>query len=87
VSLRLHQYADCEAHLNERVDLVQELLSEGFAVYSCHYDLFAFYLRTNLEKAVLFGKALADEELKKDIPLYLQKQFLFCTGVGDLANR
>jgi len=83
----LNQYADCEKYLNERVDLVQELVTEEYAVYSCYNDLFAFYLRTNLEKAVLLGRALNSEEEKKSIPFYLQKMFLMSTGVRALLLR
>ena len=77
----LNQFADCEQLLNERVDLVQDLVTEDYAVYSCYNDIFAFYLRTNLEKAVLLGKALDSEQEKKSIPFYLQKLFLLNTGV------
>jgi hypothetical protein len=81
VSLTLNHFQDCEEYLLKRVDLVQDLMTEEYAIYSCYNDLFAFYLRSNLEKAILLGKALESEEEQKSIPVYLQKMFLLNTGV------
>lgn len=81
-SLALNQFQDCEDFLVKRVDLVQDLMTEEHAIYSCYNDLFSFYLRSNLEKAILLGKALESEEEQKSIPVYLQKLFLMNTGVG-----
>lgn len=81
-SLALNQFHDCEDYMVKRVDLVQELMTEEFAVYSCYNDLFAFYLRSNLDKAILLGKALESEDEQKVIPVYLQKLFLMNTGVN-----
>jgi hypothetical protein len=79
--LTLNHFQDCEEYLLKRVDLVQDLMTEEYAIYSCYNDLFAFYLRSNLEKAILLGKALESEEEQKSIPVYLQKMFLLNTGV------
>jgi hypothetical protein len=57
-------------------------MTEEYAVYSCYNDLFAFYLRSNLDKAILLGAALESEEEKASIPVYLQKLFLLHTGVS-----
>lgn len=81
MSLTLNHFQDCEEYLLKRVDLVQDLMTEEYAIYSCYNDLFAFYLRSNLEKAILLGKALESEEEQKSIPVYLQKMFLLNTGV------
>lgn len=77
----LNQYEDCEKYLTTRVDLAQDLLTEEFAVYTCYNDLFAFYFRSDLNKALNLALALNDEEEKKSIPIYLQKYFTLHLGV------
>ena len=84
--MNLGQYEDCEKYLTTRVDLAQDILTEEFAVYTCYNDLFAFYFRSDLKKALDLGLALNDEEEKKSVPIYLQKYFTLHLGVASAID-
>ena len=81
-ALRLHQYKDCRDFLEERVDVVQDVLTDDVALYSSYNDLFAFYLRSDIDRCILLGKALDSEEEKQKIPVYLIKLFILHTAVS-----
>ena len=81
-ALLLHQFKDCEEYLQEKIDVIQDVMTDELALYAAYSDLFAFYLRTSLDKAILLGKALTTEEEKANIPLYLVKLFILHTGVA-----
>lgn len=76
-----YQYEDAEKYLNDCIDLVQDISSNPYTLYKNYGLLFDLYMESNLEKAIMLGRALDSEEEKEDIPYILQKEFTFSLAV------
>jgi hypothetical protein len=50
--------------LLENLDIVQDVTTNNFRIYSSYDLLVNFYLKTNLKKAILMGKALLSQDEK-----------------------
>jgi hypothetical protein len=55
-------------------------------VYNAYNNLFLHCLRTNLQKAILLGKALLSNKEKDLIPIAYVKQFTFNLGTAYLLK-
>jgi len=58
LSLAMYQYADAEEAFNDCLDISQEITNNPEIIYSHYHNLFTFYLKANLKKGILMGKAL-----------------------------
>jgi tetratricopeptide (TPR) repeat protein len=79
----LRQYHDSEDTLEKIIELSQRIQStESLLLYKEYNNLFLHCLRTNLNKAILLGKALLSDTERKNIPIAYQKIFLFNLGTA-----
>lgn len=75
------QFKDADKHLNDCIDIAQDISLTNYTLYANYLNVMNFYIRTNVKKAILFGKALLSESEREEIPYLQQKQIIFTLGV------
>ncbi|KAM3130809.1 hypothetical protein pb186bvf_017104 [Paramecium bursaria] len=85
--IQLKLYQDAEKSFYKIIDQLRADNREDVSLYATYNDLFLHLLRTNLNKAILLGKALLSPSEKQQIPLLHQKLFMFNIGTAYLLKQ
>ena len=87
VNYKNKNYKQAQLELQICLDNLLTNKIEGIKLYQFYTDMIKFYLQTNLDKAIILGKALLSEEEIDNIPFSLQNNISFLIGTAYILNQ
>jgi hypothetical protein len=81
INFDIQNFGEAEVQLQTILDIHFEMNASETELYTHYVKIMTFYLYTNIERALLLGKALSSQQEFEKIPFNIQNDLLFVHGV------
>ena len=78
----IERYKSTGETLNEGLDVLRALKQQNIVLFEHYTKLLSFYMRTNLEKAILFARSIIEDEEFALMPFNFQNEYKAALAVS-----